>query len=142
MALATPVFVVGYDKAVSVKLNGAGAAITLNVTAWSHEPAVNTLIVTHTGSGGLQARIAGIFDTEGTVEANMDSANFIMLVAGGGVLPGARGLLTAQIGMINPFSIPIIIQKVPFKSTVDGLVQFTFTFQLDSQSGSYVVPAT
>lgn len=137
--MATPIFVVGYDKAVASKLGANGSYTTLNITAWSWEPTVNTLLVTHTASGGIAARIAGVLDGEGTVEANYDSANNNFATAPG-IIPGARGLIQVQVGASTPFTIPVIIQKVPFKSSVDGLVQYSFTVQMDQQSGTYLQP--
>lgn len=138
--MATPVFVVGYDKAVQTELGANVTFTTLNITAWSWEESVNTLLVTHSGSGGIAARIAGVLDGEGTVEANYDSANN-MFAAAPSVKAGIRGVVKIQVGTTNPFIIPVIVQKVPFKSSVDGLVQYTFTVQLDSQSGSYSQPS-
>lgn len=140
--MATPVFVVGYDKAVQTEFGANVTFATLNITAWSWEPTVNTLLVTHSGSGGIAARIAGVLDGEGTVEANFDSANLIFGASPlPTITPGVRGQIKVQVGTTNPFIIPVIVQKVPFKSSVDGLVQYTFSVQMDSQSGSYSQPS-
>ena len=139
--MATPVFVVGYDKGVSLWLTGGSVVFTtINITAWSWEESVNALVVTHTGSGGIAARIAGILDGEGTIEGNYDSANLIH-ASPPNIRAGARGQIKIQTGATNPFLIPVIVQKVPYKSAVDGLVQYTFTVQMDSQSGTYTYPS-
>src|SRR6202011_2235142 len=67
-------FVPGYSQAASWQATGAGAATTLNITSHSWQEEVDKLDVTHSGSAGVQALLAGIGRGSGTIEANYDAA--------------------------------------------------------------------
>lgn len=132
-------YVPGYSQGATWQTDGAGGATTLNITDWSWEEMVNKLVTTHSGSGGIAACIAGIFDGDGNVQANIDAAA-LPCAAAPGIRAGAKGTITYAVGGSTPFSIHCMITKVPWKSAVNGLVSYSFQVALDSTTGSYTRP--
>src|ERR1041384_805735 len=129
----------GYDLGATFKLDGAGTATTLNITAWSWAEEVMKLVTTHTGSAGIQAVLAGILDGEGSVEANVDIAA-LPNAAAPGIIAGAKGTITFNTGTSVVYSIHVMVTQVPWKSSVNGLLQYSFNVTLDSTTGTYVRP--
>lgn len=128
-------YVPGYSQGVAFTVDGGGS-VALNVTGHSWMEKVEALITTHTGTAGLQTRIAGIFDGEGTVDANVDAAALVHDTAPG-VRAGAKGTITHAIGGATPFSIHVLITELLYKSVVNGLVSYSFKCAFDATSGSY-----
>lgn len=127
-------YVAGYSQGVAFTVSGGGS-VALNVTGHTWMEKVQDLVTTHTGSGGIQERIAGIFDGEGTVDANIDAAALPWDTAPG-VRAGAKGTITHAVGGSTPFSIKVMITEVMSKSVVNGLVTYSFKTVLDNTSGS------
>ena len=128
-------YVPGYSQGVTFDLNSAAAPVTLKVTGHSWQEKVADLITTNTGSGGIQERIAGVLDGEGTVDANTDAAAFPWDTSPG-VRAGAKGTITFAVGGSTPHSVKCMILEVLSKSVVDGLVQYSFRVALDNTSGT------
>lgn len=131
----------GYNKSPTFTLDG-GALVTLKVKSTSWTEQINALDTTHTGSGGIHARIAGLLDGNGTVEAVVDSQNMITLTAAGGIISGAKGLLGFPMGGTTPLSVHVIITQINWRAVVDGLLTVSFNCAIDSSSGSYTRAAT
>ena len=128
-------YVPGYSQGVTFQLSGANTATTLKVTGHTWMEKVQDLITTHTGSGGIQERIAGVLDGEGTVDANVDAADLVHDTAPG-VRAGAKGTITHAVGSSQPFTIKVMVTELMFKSVVNGLVTYSFKTALDNTSGS------
>lgn len=122
-------FEAGYNKYAQWKYAGAGGFVTLNVTGHSWEESVDKLDVTHTGTGGLQALLAGIFRGQGTVKANYDSA--AMPHGAPRIGAGVRGALALYLGGATPFLIPAMILKVNYQTAVEGKVEYSFNVEID-----------
>ncbi len=110
---------------------------TLNITGFSLEDGGDLLEITHTGTVARQAFIAGIARGEGNVTANTDSA----------VLPsatmrfGTKGTLTCDIGGATPWSFSIIIAKVHYASTVNGISNYNFDWKSDATTAGGTMTA-
>jgi len=132
-------FQAGYDKWAAWKVSGAGAATLLQVTDHSWKEAVDKLDVTHTGSEGIQALLAGILRGNGTVKAKYNSD--AMPHGAPTIKAGYRGQLQLYLGGATPFYIPGMITEVQYQSAVAGSVEYQFTVELDHNaiavSGSY-----
>jgi hypothetical protein len=114
--------------------------ITLNITGWTWDEEINTLIVTHSGSGGVAARIPNVLDGKGTVNADFDLLNPVyatppILVA------GQSGIAQYYVSPSRAWQVPNIIKKLHFESTVMGKVSYSFDCEMNSLQGAYVRPA-
>ena len=125
----------GFDKGVSFQRDGAGSVV-LNIQEWTWAEEVMKLVITHSGSQGVQAVIAGILSGEGNVQANVDAAALPSGAAG--IRAGVKGTIVMATGAGTPFSIHVMIVKVNWRSIVTGLVTYNFDVTLDSTSGSYI----
>lgn len=129
-------FTAAHSQAVQFTVTG-GSAVTLNVTdaVWDEE--VQDLIVTHTGSGGVQSRLPGVLDGNGDIKANVDAAA-LPWATSPGVRPGAKGTLTIAVGGSTVYSLPVMITKLHFQSSnpSNTVVNYSFSFKLDSITGS------
>lgn len=123
-------FQAGYNKGAIWRLATAGAGTTLRITDHSWAEAVDKLDVTHTGTGGLQALLAGIFRGQGTVKANYDTDRMPHATAPG-IRAGLRGELQLDLGGADPFIIPAMITKVNYQSQVQGKVEYSFDVEFD-----------
>ena len=117
----------GWDKYVT--FNGT----RLNITQWEVDEGGDLVDITHTGHNGEQAWIPCIQRTSGSVTANFTTSQVIG--ASPGIYFGATGTITAQVGSSNPFNIKIIVEKVTYRSAVNGVVSYTFTYKSDAESG-------
>ncbi len=133
-------FIAGYSQGATWQATGQGAPTTLNITAWSWEESVAVLDVTHSGTAGQMAVLAGILTGEGTVEANTDAAALPPTLTSP-IKAGQKGVIRYSTGSTNPWVIPCMISKVPHKSAVNGLVQYSFTVTFDALSGTYTYPS-
>src|SRR6266480_3639102 len=75
MAFPTNQFISGHATPVFWQALGFASATILNVTQSSWDEEINTIIVTHSGSGGIAARIPNVLDGHGTVQADVDLLN-------------------------------------------------------------------
>src|SRR5262245_42383552 len=122
-------FSAGHSQGVTFKVDGGpGPAITLAVTGHNFNEEVADLVTTHSGSGGVQARIPGILDVKGTVEANVDADS---LPAGMSIRAGAKGVFTMMMNSVAPAQLAAMILRVNYRSVVNGLVSYSFDIGID-----------
>lgn len=135
-------FLVGYDKKASWLILGGAGPVALNITEHSWSAMVDKLDVTHTGTGGVQAVLAGILRGDGNVKANSDDAVIISNIANVGIVPGASGTLYLYhyAAASNPFVIPGTILRVNYKSVVNGVANYDFDVCLNRLLGVYTPP--
>jgi hypothetical protein len=149
VSLATPVFVPGYTSKVSIQPSTtasfpSGTYADINVTGWDWEEKINAILTTHTGSGGVAERIAGVLDGSGTIMFNFDLANEQNLDPTD-IKAGTVGLLKFFIAnSFNTFTkffiVPYIIESVPYKVVVDGKVEVQAKILMNSSQGAYTRP--
>jgi hypothetical protein len=140
--MATGVWTNGYTCPVKFTLSG-GSEITLQVTDHSWREMVDSIDITHTGSGGIQALLAGIFRGDGSVTAFQDTTGsgtkFYATTVG--VRAGAKGVLKHYITSALFYTIPCMITEVTSQSPVAGGVSYSFNVSLDSESGTFTYPS-
>jgi len=111
-----------------------GSATPLKVTGYefSEENALND--VTHTGTAGMRARIAGILDLKVTVTAVVDTSLYPWASTTPLIRAGNKGTLTITVNDTGPDTIAwtVIIEKVTTTSKVDGVLTYTFDAVLDN----------
>lgn len=131
MAAITPS--AGYNLGVSYTPSG-GSATVLKVTGWDFGEINNTNIVTHTGTAGLQARIAGITDLNGNVTATVDTTLYPFATTTPLIRAGGKGTITFTLNSTGPDTIAftVIIARVNFSSRVDGVLTYNFDVELDN----------
>ena len=117
----------GYDKFVTF------AGTRLNITQWDLEDGGDLVEITHSGHGGEQAFIPCVSRRNGTVTANFTSSQVIN--TNPGIKFGATGTVTVVCGSTNPANLKIIVEKVSYRSTVNGVVTYTFSYKSDAESG-------
>lgn len=131
-------FQAGFSANASFTPTG-GATTALNITSWSWSENVNSLEVTHTGTGGLSAFIAGVLTGDFSFDANFDTAAN-PFASSPSLKAGKKGVITLNTNTTAPWSIGVMIEKVDHKAAVNGLIQFTVSGKLDVISGSYSYP--
>lgn len=117
----------------------SGAAVTLNVT--SHNLDISSLLheVTHTGHAGAgTARIAGKPDASGSVTMDYDADRTPYAL---NLLNGTSGYMLFYVTPTRPIQVPIIIEKVNYKSAVGGKVEFGCDVKMNVNIGSLVYSA-
>lgn len=133
-------FQAGYNKGATFDLDPAGGPVTLSILGWTVEDGGDVLEITHSESGGNDAYLAGISRMPGNVTANIDAAA-LPNAASPGIVFGAKGTITLNVGSSSPWSIHIMISKVHWASEVKGLVTYNFDYVSDSTSGSRTRPS-
>jgi hypothetical protein len=130
-------FVAGYSNPVTYDPTGVTGVQTLQITGWTASEEVQRLITTHSGSGGLQTCIRGVYDLTGNVTANYDAA--ARPHATPEIRAGNTGTITfaTSTGVNDKFSLSVLIVKVNYVSAVNGLVQYNFDVALDAGSITY-----
>lgn len=136
-------FVAGFSNPATFQLVGAGSATTLAITGWTGSEEVQRLITTHSGTGGLQACLAGIYDFTANVTANYDLAAFPHATPPT-IKAGAKGTVTLSTGTgaNNKFTLGVLITKVNYASPVNGLVNYNFDVGLDATTVATVTYPT
>lgn len=124
----------GYDKAVFFKPDG-GAEQTLDVVDHSWKEMVDAIDVTHTGTNGLQALLAGILRGDGTIKAVLNTSQN---PAGPDVAlrAGATGMIEFDYGFDVPFTVPCLVVDLLHQSQVAGRVEWTCSVKLSKLSGT------
>jgi hypothetical protein len=121
--------------------NGTGGLISLNITGWNWTESVNALDVTHTGTGGQSAFIAGVLTGDFSFDANLDPLVNPPYSAATALRAGQKGIIQfVTNSATTPWSVPIIIEKADHKSAVNGLIQYTVSGKLDQIIGSTTTP--
>lgn len=131
--MATPVYEAGKNYGCTWTPSGA-SSVSLNVTEHSWMEQVDKIDVTNTGSGGLQALLAGILRGTGTVKAFFDSANPQYTSGTGLIRAGNKGRLTHTVASGKSYGIPALITQVTTTVPVAGGVTFEFQIELDVSS--------
>jgi hypothetical protein len=131
----------GHANPIQFQAVGQGQVATLNITGHTWDEEVLRHIITHTGSGGIQARLAGVLDGKGTVQADYDGGlppylNPPLIVA------GVSGLMLFYVTPQKAFQVPMIIAKVHYESAVQGKVSWSMDVEMNSQAGVYLRPST
>jgi hypothetical protein len=137
--MATPQFAPGYAGKSNFTPTG-GAATDINILGWDWQEEIGDLETTHSGSGGVEERIAGILKGKGAVQANYDLANQHHKTPPN-INSGVKGVLKLYVSASLFYQIPIMILNVPIKSAVAGKVEFSFSYGLSGDSGTYLKPA-
>ena len=147
-------FQVGYNKKVTWTtaaglvfpgqsgLSSSGGTATINVTEHSWSEMIDKLDVTHSGSAGIQALLAGILRGDGNVKANCDDAQIITSITSS-IVAGINGIMSFFLYAVssNAYVVPAMIQKVNFKSVVSGVASYDFDVSLNGLAGAMVRPA-
>ncbi len=129
-------FVSGHSNPVKFTPAG-GAEQTLNIESWDETTDGLIFEVTHSGTTGLAARIAGRKDVKGRVQASLD-LDLFPWAAGTSIDFGQKGVIKCYVSATKFEQIPIIIAEVHERSAVNENVKYDFSFQLDTLSGSLV----
>lgn len=135
--MPNPVWAAGFNIAAAFKAIGAAGFTVINILDWDWAPEVAELETMHSGSGGVDEAIAGRLAGKGTVHANYDIANPFGAAAPN-INPGVKGILQLQAASLKIYQIPIMIVSVPIKGAVMGLVEFTFSYRLSGDVGTYI----
>src|SRR5579859_7581585 len=134
-------FVSGHANPFAFQVLGQTNVATLNIKSSSWDEEINTILVTHSGSGGVAARLANVLDGHGTVNADLD------LLAPPYLNPpyivsGVSGLLIVNVAPLagRAFQVPGIIKKVHWENPVQGKVSYSFDVEMNSIVGLYMRP--
>ena len=114
---------------------------TLNVTASTWDEEINAIDVTHSGSGGVEARLANILRGRGTVNADFDLLAPPYLNPPQ-ILSGFSGIGYFYVSPTRNFQIPSMILKVHWENPILGKVSYSFDIGLNSLAGQYIRPTT
>jgi hypothetical protein len=133
------IFVSGHANPVQFQVLGQGQVATLNITGSTLDEEINRIMVTHSGTGGLAARLANVLDVKGNVTADFDLLNPPYLNPPA-ILPGVSGIILIYVSPTRPFQVPCMIAKVHWESKVDGKVSWNFDYELNALAGVYVRP--
>lgn len=134
-----------------------GSTFQINVRGWNNDESVTALDVSHTGTGGLTAYIAGLGTVEGSIDFDLDIGTFNGVPANSGNNPWATGVglkagfkgvfrfdpqsvLGSAGNYTTAYIVPVLIEKVNIKSAVDGKMSLTVNFKLDAISGTFAYP--
>lgn len=129
-----PTFKQGYSLEVKWHPDG-GSDNTLYTKGNDAEPKVDALEVTHTGSGGFEAYYAGILRDQGKVDFLIDISAFPWGAVG--ITAGAKGTLKINRGGGTTSElVHVIIESFKRGSTVNGMLEGSFTYRLDSTANA------
>lgn len=137
--MATPVFAPGYVCKASIFPVGESGYTDINITGHDWEEKINAMLTTHSGSGGIAQRLAGVLDGSGTISFNYDLANQSNL-SPYDIVPGTTGVIKLFLSASKFFQVPFIIESVPYKVVVDGKVEAQAKILMNSAAGSYARP--
>lgn len=98
------------------------------------------LDVSHSGTGGVRARIAGLQDARATILASLD-LDLLPWAAVPKIIPGLWGLIGIHVAERslgwNPITVPVIVQKIHFESAVESEVKYSFDVQMNALAGAF-----
>lgn len=117
-----------------------GALVTVQIKEHTVDISVLLHDVTHGGTGGVRARIAGPLDAAGTVNADLDlDAPPYGPVA---LFPGVRGVTgLVYVPAKGPLQIPCRVEKVHYALSMEKEISYSFDVKIDALSGIAVYPA-
>jgi hypothetical protein len=147
MPVTPNTFVAGFANPVAFILAQASPkpSVTINITGWTGSEEIMALDVTHSGTSGNHARIAGLLDWNANVTGNLDTGLFLSTAPAGttpdtpGIRAGVKGVMLFQLGAsqtVNPpaatgFTVGCLITKVNWASPVNGIVSYNFDVAMD-----------
>ena len=119
---------------------GAAASQRINITGWNGDLEAARYLVTHTGTEGCAARIAGTEDGRGTVNGDydMDLPPYASVPY---IRQGISGIILCYVSSTKAIQIPIIIAKVHYESQVGSQVKWSFDWEYNKLAGNHVYPA-
>ena len=131
--MAAIVPVAGHSLGISYTPSGGGAT-TLKVENWSYTEKNGNIVVTHTGTAGLAARIAGITDLEFTFTASVDTSLYPWATTTPLLRAGAKGTISFTVNSTGPdvMAFTVILEEVTLDSRVDGNLKYTVRGHLDN----------
>lgn len=127
-------FRAGYNSPVTFRPDGQNETATLNVTGHSWSEMVDKLVADHSGTGGLQALLAGVLRGDGNVKANMDAAAYPWASPLPFIRAGVNGVISFYYGAF--YAVPCMVIKINKQSEVNGLIVFDFDVSLNCLAGS------
>jgi hypothetical protein len=137
-------FQVGFDKGVQWTADMGGVTAAINVTGWGYKDGGDILEVTHSGTAGFPAFLAGIQRVPCNIAGKLDAGYTLRSI---GLRFGAKGILAfteGTFGLSSPIVayVHVIVEDVPYQSSVNGVVEFTATFRSDAlmANGTLVNP--
>ncbi len=132
-------FISGHRCPCSFAPIGQGATV-LNIKGQNLDEDGLIFDVSHTGTGGRTARIAGKADHKGTVNADLD-ADQPPWLSPPNIRFGTKGIILMFFSPNRPIQIPVIVAKAHFESAIESEVKYSFDVQEDVLSGVIVYPA-
>lgn len=131
--MAAIVPIAGHSLSVAYTPSGASST-TLKVTGYDFGEENNLQDVSHTGTAGLRARIAGLTDLKGTITAIVDTSLYPWATTTPLIRAGAKGTITFTVNTTGPdvIAFTVIIEKVNYSSRVDGHLTYSFDVCLDN----------
>lgn len=116
-------------------------AVTLNVKTLSLDEDGVIADVTHTGTGGRTARIAGKGDHKATVGADydLDIKPYNPPVS---IRFGSLGIIVLGFDPAFPIQIPAVVTKTHYESAIENEVKYSFDCAESVLSGVIVYPAS
>lgn len=128
-----------------VQLQVAGQGILSTIAVTSHNLDIERLLydVTNTSHGGDRARISGLRDVKGTVNADFDADVppyiFPPLIQEG--VSGIMFFFYSAISLGRPIQVPIIIGAIHYKMEVGAQTKYSFDVSMNKLAGLMVYPA-
>ena len=121
--------IVGYDKKITWTADSGGGAQDVHVTGWDWDDGGDLAEVTNTGHAGQQAFVATISRVGVNITGNFyNEANLTAI----DIQFGSKGTLVCTSGMTNNFSVHCIVEKVVWKSVVNGVLAINFNVKSDA----------
>ena len=134
-------FITGDKVSMAWVPSAGGGNQVLNIKGMSLDAEVIIADVTHTGTGGRTARIAGKGDTKGTINASFD-LDLKPYTAPRGIREGANGVVVLGFDPAFPIQIPAVIAKVHVESAIENEVKYSFDYNENVLAGVVVYPAS
>lgn len=136
------VFQAGHNCPVRFQVSGQAVA-TLAVTAHSLDISVLLYNVTNTSHGGDTARIAGLRDAAGSIQADFD-ADLPPYLNPPFIQEGVSGIFLffySAVSLNRPIQVPMIIEKVHYSMQVGSQTKYSFDVKMNKLAGLLVYPS-
>lgn len=117
-----------------------GTASVLQIRDHTVDLSVMLHDVTHTGTDGVRARIAGPLDAAGTVNASLD-LDLPPFQGPISLQPGFQGICAFGFTPAKFLQVPTRVEKLHFASAVDKEVTYSFDVKMDAFAGVVVYPS-
>lgn len=123
----------GYNLGISYTPSGASAT-TLKVEDWTYTEKNGNIVVTHTGTAGLAARIAGVTDLEFSFNASVDTSLYPWATTTPLLRAGGKGSISFTVNATGPdvMTFTVILEEVTLTSRVDGNLKYSVRGHLDN----------